>query len=193
MCKAIPAFTQDQATHFWSKVKAGERDQCWPYGGGRTARGYGVYAIKSAGRRKRMFMAHRVAFFLSNGFIDNSKDVCHSCDNPPCCNGAHLFLGTALDNLLDASAKGRMLQWKERNPAIIYPERMPRGITHGKAKLTDEQVSDIRKRYSPPMVTVYKLAKEFKVAWQTVDKIVKGKAWRHLLKPPAFGDPAVNE
>ena len=73
--------------------------------GTRNDDGYGV--IGSGGMRGRMILAHRVAWELENGAITDDLKVLHKCDNPPCINVAHLFLGTVADNIHDMVAKGR--------------------------------------------------------------------------------------
>jgi len=83
---------------FWCGVKRGEPDECWPWTRSLSPKGYG---------RVRGRNAHRVAYELTYGPIPPGMFVCHTCDNPPCCNPAHLFLGTYLDNIADMVAKKR--------------------------------------------------------------------------------------
>lgn len=87
---------------FWSWVAQGQTDDCMEWMGQRLPKGYGTLAINSV----RTY-AHRVAYSLAFGPIPDGFQVCHRCDNPPCCNPTHLFLGTALDNARDRVAKGR--------------------------------------------------------------------------------------
>lgn len=76
---------------------------CWEFNGTLDPSGYG--RIYTGGR---YLAAHRVAWALTNGPIeDPTLCVCHRCDNPLCCNPAHLFLGTRLENNRDRHAKGR--------------------------------------------------------------------------------------
>jgi hypothetical protein len=86
---------------FWSWVDIGAADECWPWKLWVSNKGYGMFV--SLGRTQT---ASRVAWFLSNG-INPDGVVCHSCDNPICCNPAHLFLGTQSDNIRDCVRKGR--------------------------------------------------------------------------------------
>lgn len=81
---------------------SGGPDSCWEYQAARSPRGYGTIGVMGKTRR-----AHRVAWELANGPIPEGLLVCHHCDNPPCCNPAHLFLGTDKDNVADMRAKGR--------------------------------------------------------------------------------------
>lgn len=83
-------------------------DECWVWGGHRNKQGYGRKAFGS--KRKgtyRGYYVHRLAWEWVNGPIPEGMCVCHRCDNPPCVNPAHLFLGTNLDNVRDREAKHR--------------------------------------------------------------------------------------
>lgn len=76
---------------------------CWNWRGCKTPQGYGKIGI-----RRRSVYVHRLSFELAHG-VSIARDtlVCHRCDNPSCCNPAHLFLGTVADNVRDSVAKGR--------------------------------------------------------------------------------------
>lgn len=78
-------------------------DECWPYMGARLPSGYGYVNLRQNGNA----YAHRLAFEQAVGPIPDGMYVCHRCDNPPCCNPAHLFLGTPSENCQDKVAKGR--------------------------------------------------------------------------------------
>lgn len=94
---------------FLSKITIGQPNQCWLWQAGRFAKGYGMFnAGRDAYGTQDTRYAHRVAFQLATGIEPGPLVVMHSCDNPPCCNPAHLSLGTQRDNLRDASAKGRL-------------------------------------------------------------------------------------
>lgn len=90
---------------FWEKVDKRGPDECWPWNASRDKNGYGHFGIGN-GRTTR---AHRVSWQLANSSeIPAAMLACHTCDNPPCVNPAHIFIGTMADNLQDASAKGRV-------------------------------------------------------------------------------------
>lgn len=89
--------------------------------------------------------------------------VLHSCDNRPCCNPGHFFLGTYGDNQIDAYAKGRRAQ--------------PQGEHHANAKLTYDQAAEIRKRYSEGEKQV-PLSKEYNVTQRVISLIVRGESYR---------------
>lgn len=103
------AVKQTLRDRFAKYVAPGDADACWLWLGTKTEDGYGQMWN---GRRSRI--AHRIAYELEFGEIPPGLLVCHRCDNPPCCNPAHLFLGTVMDNALDMIAKGRG-HWQKRN------------------------------------------------------------------------------
>jgi hypothetical protein len=88
---------------FWSHVDRGAPDQCWPWkrGKGRT---YGTVWLPDQGRSKG---SHVIAWEATHGSVPDGLQVLHRCDNRPCCNPEHLFLGTQSDNMRDAISKGR--------------------------------------------------------------------------------------
>ncbi len=81
---------------FWSFVKVGSLDDCWPWQGRRTQKNYGRCSTKYGS-----LSPHRVAWERWNGVKLGALYACHSCDNPPCCNPMHIFAGSHDDNLQD--------------------------------------------------------------------------------------------
>jgi hypothetical protein len=128
----------------------------WP--NRRDKDGYG-----KAWRDGRWWLAHRAAWADASGPIPNDLHVLHHCDNPPCVNVQHLFLGTQADNMADKVAKGRQ----------------PRGEEHGSAKLTAAEVAEIRGRYVKGWhPTQRELAAEYGVGQTLIGYIVNGERWR---------------
>jgi hypothetical protein len=145
----------DYAGEFWARVDRSQPDGCWPWLG-MLGKGYGVVRWKT-----RAMKAHRVALALTDGDWSNELDVCHTCDNPACCNPAHLWRGTAAQNIQDSIEKGR-----------FRPQDRPQSG----AKLTEPDVIFIRA--SPE--TGVTLAKHFGVRRQAISKIRTGTTWKYL-------------
>ena len=94
---------------FWEKVNKDTVSGCWEWtSSGRGHRGYGAFFTHFPGEGRKCHAAHRFSWSLSNGPIPAGLWVLHKCDNPPCVNPSHLFLGDRKDNMLDCAAKGRV-------------------------------------------------------------------------------------
>lgn len=152
------------AQRFWAFVPIGRPEECWEWRGHRGTEGYGV--ITACGQPWR---AHRLSWIIANGDIPKGMCVLHKCDNPPCVNPKHLFLGTRIDNSKDKVAKGRQVHL--------------RGELSGNSKLTDEQVIAIRMAYSNSAITQNQLAKKYRVTEENIKHIIDGKTWCHVGGP----------
>ncbi len=140
---------------------------CWIWQGRKNNTGYGLTG--------KAIMTHRLAWSLRNGTIPGGMFICHSCDNPPCCNPDHLWLGTHAENMADCKAKGRY-HLGEANGMRKHPERHASGENSGAAKLTLKQVEEIRRKHAEGL-SRRALGEEFGVTSQAIGKIVLGKTW----------------
>ena len=145
---------------FWPKVAKSDTG-CWLWTGARSHKSYGELQVFELGRP---VAAHRISWILHFGPIPPGKLVCHHCDNPPCVRPDHLFLGGKKENALDMVAK---------RP---WPPVISKGEDHGGAKLTAQQVSEIRERFMP----LDRLAGEYGVTKSTIWSIVNHRTWRHI-------------
>lgn len=163
--------TPKQIDMFWKRIRRGGDSECWEWIGSRAKYGYGKFT-------RSYYVAHRLSWFLKNGPIPDGMCVCHKCDNPPCCNTNHLFLGTKPENNLDRHSKGRDAKGVTSG-RYTKPERTARGERSGRVKLTDEKVIEIRRRRMDGE-TMRKLAKEFGVVKSVIGSLVKRKTWAHI-------------
>jgi hypothetical protein len=121
----VSGYAFPRNTPFWERVQRGTADACWLWLGSRHPQGHGQVRVNGT-----VIYAHRHAYVLAHGHIPAGLIVRHRCDNPPCCNPAHLELGTVADNSRDAVE--RRQHWA------------PRGATHPRAKFSDALIESAR-------------------------------------------------
>jgi hypothetical protein len=156
--KPIPTLTEADLKRFWDKVDVRGPDDCWEWIGSTGPNGYG----RIGKRIGHLYLAHRWAYFIEYGVDPGRMKVCHTCDNPSCCNPAHLWLGTTLDNNQDAMKKNR------HTP----------GERNYQAKLTEQDVRAILKSNEFHRV----LAERYGVCRQAITHIKNGRRWAHIKR-----------
>jgi hypothetical protein len=195
--------TDANKTLFWSKVEIKGEDECWPWRKGCTTGGYGQFHVN-----RKAFLAHRVAMALQIGHVEGDVQVLHSCERSRrCCNPKHLRIGTHDDNMDDRNRAGGY-QRGDSHYSRLHPERLARGERHGThthpervtrgdnhwvrthpekvrkgagcsfAKLTEEDVREIRKLAGKKQGLA--LAIQFGVSTSTISGIVNRKSWKWL-------------
>lgn len=137
---------------------------CWLWLQALSNRGYGKVGVATGCTGSRTESAHRGAYRKAKGPIPPGLFVLHRCDTPSCVNPDHLFLGTHKDNMDDMKRKGRS------NTLRFI------GENHGRSKLTENQVIEIRSSTD----TNVALSKKYKVAKTTISEIRRFVRWKHL-------------
>lgn len=166
----------DRINRFWKKVdKSGN---CWIWTGDRTSKGYG--RISKDGVR---IGTHRYSWLIHNGTIPKGLCVCHTCDNPPCVNPDHLWLGTNLENQQDMTKKGRrvinMVGLHSFEGRKLQLENVSRGERHIRSKFTNNKIYEVRALWETGY-TINGLARTYGVAVNTMNSILKRKTWKHI-------------
>lgn len=153
---------------FLAAVDSSDHDGCWPWTKG--------VKVTRCGHRRGVFnaggahhFAARFAYVIAHGLIPVGMLVCHTCDNPICVRPSHLFLGTHRDNAIDCLTKGR-------HPSQTGTHNVARGQLHPCAKLTAEQVAEIRNTWSPGYGKG-RLAKTYGVSLGAIKSILTGRSW----------------
>ncbi len=118
--------TESDIKRFWSKVAKGAPTECWPWQGALTAHGgYGAFRLSGITQR-----AHRIAYFLAKENLDHNLEILHSCNNPQCCNPAHLRQATHAENIQQANQQGRLFKHNGPNSiAKLPPEALHEILT----------------------------------------------------------------
>lgn len=141
----------------WENVD--KSDGCWLWTG--AVERYGYPIMQRNGKTVRV---HRFIYEMFNSQIPAGMDLCHHCDTPRCVRPDHLFVGTRLDNVRDMVNKGRHCC----------------GANHYQTPLTDQQVLDIRQKYSDGGVTYRQLGSAYRVSPSSIGQIIRRESWRHL-------------
>lgn len=149
------AIEEKYITRFWTKVDKRGPDDCWLWTAHRVHHGYGAF-----GYGRKVKRANRIAYCIDKELNIEDIDgqhILHSCDNPPCCNAKHLYLGTHDDNMIDRAKKGRT----------------------GVAILTPAQVLEIRERLKDG-ANHRLLAEEYGIVRQAISDIGTRRNWAWL-------------
>lgn len=158
---------------FWSHVDKRGPGECWEWKLSRNPKGYGQFGGHLANGKQWMCLASRYAYFSHYGISGTPLLVLHSCDNPPCCNPAHLRLGTVQDNSDD----------------MVCRERNERGSEHHQAKLTEQAVQVLETMWRSGLYTQAQLAEHFQVNQSQISRAINRRRWKHVdgrvpPKPP---------
>lgn len=162
MARSGPKRQVRDLTWLRERVEVDPATGCWVWQRTRNWKGYGRYHFTTDDGVKTG-SAHRLALELSLGRpLRTGMHACHRCDNPPCCNAAHLFEGTALQNQRDSWEKNRRMG--------------PRGELAGQAKLTYEVVARIRADLETGTYQRV-IARRYGIDQAQISRIKNGRCW----------------
>lgn len=152
--------TPTLAERFFAQVSPEPTSGCWLWTGTANADGYGAIKL-----RRKALKAHRVSWLLHFG-DPKERQVLHRCDNPSCVNPDHLWLGTHLENMRDKVRKGRSSSMH--------------GASNPRARLTAEQVLELRALYATGQWRQVDLASRFGLKQPQVSEIVRRTSWSRI-------------
>lgn len=147
---------------FWAKATI-QQNGCLEWQYAKNENGYGILNY-----RRKSWLAHRLAYKLVHGSVPKLLLVCHKCDNPPCINPDHLFLGTYKTNQRDSINKNRAKMIESV------------GEDNFNAKLTNNQVYEIRALFGH--LKGVEIKRKFKVSNSAVSGIGLRQQWKHLVE-----------
>ncbi len=166
---------------FWSKVDKtpghGPDGECWLWTAYRMPKGYGQWKPEAG---VPALLAHRASWLIAAGDEPGKWLVCHHCDNPPCVNPAHLFLGTASDNTADMIRKGRGYLVGGVRGRKMPAHAVRRGASHPMSTVTEEQVLAIRAMASSQRISKAEVARRFGVSCDVACRIIRRATWSHI-------------
>lgn len=168
-------FSPDFVRRFNARISAVAGSSCLVWAGWRNHAGYGMVWMPG-GECARA--AHRVAHRIASGRpIPDGLQVCHRCDNPPCVNPEHLFLGTAKDNYYDMVSKGRR--------AITSP---PAGTASPLSSLSIDGVAAVWREWNAGRFQT-EIARDLGVPPSAVWAVVNGARYRRESSDLGFAQP----
>ena len=142
---------KDYIGRFWRNVTKGEKEtDCWGWKGYFDTNNCPQISVEG-----RDEMASRLSYKIHYGDIPKGLFVCHTCDNPPCVNPKHLWLGTPKQNSEDRDKKGRR-----------------------SCKISKDIANMIRKEYSLGGWSYTSIAEKFGIKQGTVGDILHNRIWK---------------
>lgn len=141
---------KDLKDRFLSKIDYPSDSSCWIWNGSRRPNGYGKLVIKTG---KKEVGAHRLSYYLFHGNFNEQMFICHKCDNPPCVNPMHLFVGSPKDNVSD------MIRKKRQRPGIkwqLLKTQCPKGHAYSGDNLRVYN----NKRYCKACISAFQMTKK---------------------------------
>jgi len=152
---------------FWAKVDRSQLSPggCWIWTAAKNEHGYGKVSV--GGRMGRPEKSHRVSLMLS-GVDVTDRLVLHRCDNPPCVNPAHLYVGDHKKNTADMISRGRYRGGGKH-----------RGSEHPSSLLNEKQVRTIRTMLASGLQPAT-VAEHFGISSSHVSMIKGNRIWKHV-------------
>lgn len=144
---------------FENKVNYAGKNECWEWIGCIGNHGYGETTVS-----RKKALTHRVSWSIYRGEIPAGMQILHHCDNPPCVNPRHLFLGTQSDNMKDMTIKGRRAN----------------GAKNGNSKINELDVVNIRMLGRTGRLKQKTIGKMYRLSSQQISHILAVRRWKHI-------------